>query len=405
MNVMNKLAAIFGLTTLCLCTMDARACETSEQAEPCPTLELEAGYIGDSWNAARGGLRSGTTYLDKLDLLASFNAERLLRVSGLSIHAHLQYNNGREFSGRYLGDAQVASNIEGVRSWRIYELWTEMNFGAAQHHSVKLGLYDLNSEFDVIEPAGLFLNSSHGIGAEIAQTGLNGPSIFPVTSLALRLRGERSKAYWQVALIDAVPGRPDDPTRTGFTVGSGEGALVVGEIGVSGDSFGHAALGAWRYSSAFDRINAFDVDGVALRAKGNQGVYASVFRSLYENGPTLVSAWLRAGVAASQFNQFAAYSGGGITISGLFAARRDDQFGIAIASAHTGSEWRALQRDAGDTPAARETNIELTWRAPVTDWLTLQPDLQYVLKPGANASVTDALALGLRFEFSLTKAY
>jgi porin len=51
---------------------------------------------------------------------------------------------------------------------------------------VKIGLYDLNSEFDVIEAAALFLNPSHGIGPDFAQSGRNGPSIFPVTSLAIR---------------------------------------------------------------------------------------------------------------------------------------------------------------------------------------------------------------------------
>jgi carbohydrate-selective porin OprB len=48
--------------------------------------------------------------------------------------------------------------------------------------SVLAGLYELNSEFYRLQSAGLFLNSSFGIGPEFSQSGLEGPSIFPSTS-------------------------------------------------------------------------------------------------------------------------------------------------------------------------------------------------------------------------------
>ncbi len=53
---------------------------------------------------------------------------------------------------------------------------------------------------------------------------------------------------------------------------------------------------------------------------------------------------------------------------------------------------------AGSATDARETTLELTWRLPVADWLTLQPDLQYVINPGFDASLDDAFVVGLRFE-------
>jgi porin len=74
----------------------------------------------------------------------------------------------------------------------------------------------LNSEFDAIESAKLFVNPSHGIGADFAQTGLNGPSIFPFAGLAVRLRAERGPFSVQVAALDAVPGDPDRRTHSGI---------------------------------------------------------------------------------------------------------------------------------------------------------------------------------------------
>ena len=47
---------------------------------------------------------------------------------------------------------------------RVYEVWLARRF---KHGGIKFGLIDLNSEFDVQEAGGLFLNSSAGIAAEI----------------------------------------------------------------------------------------------------------------------------------------------------------------------------------------------------------------------------------------------
>lgn len=43
--------------------------------------------------------------------------------------------------------------------------------------SLLFGLYDLNSEFDTQETSSIFINPSHDIGAEYAQSGKNLPSI------------------------------------------------------------------------------------------------------------------------------------------------------------------------------------------------------------------------------------
>jgi porin len=107
----------------------------------------------------------------------------------------------------------------------------------------EVGLYDLNSEFDKIEAAALFLNPSHGIGPDFSQSGRNGPSIFPITSLGLR--GEYKPAeHWLIraAVLDAVPGDPERPERTAVKLG--DGALAVLELNSLGERT-RAAVGHW----------------------------------------------------------------------------------------------------------------------------------------------------------------
>jgi porin len=42
----------------------------------------------------------------------------------------------------------------------------------------------------------------------------------------------------------------------------------------------------------------------------------------------------------------------------------------------------------------------VTYRAKLTEWLTIQPDIQYIFNPAADPALDDSLAIGLRREFS-----
>ncbi len=56
----------------------------------------------------------------------------------------------------------------------------------------------------------------------------------------------------------------------------------------------------------------------------------------------------------------------------------------------------------GDAPNDYKTNLELSYRAQLTDWLAVQPDIQYIINPGAVSGLRDALALGIRLEIGTT---
>lgn len=372
--------------------------------EPAAAVQLEAAYVGDLLRNTQGGLGDGGSYLDNLDLMATVDGGQAFGFEGLTLHGHVMYNNGHAFSGRWVGDAQGISNIEGVDTWRLYEFWGELRFGGSGRTTLRAGLYDLNSEFDAIETSGLFLGPSHGIGPDLAQTGENGPSIFPVTSLALRLQGGAADWYWQLAAFDAVPGAPGHPDRTSFELGTGEGALLIGEFGRAVGPFRKLALGAWNYTAKFAAIGEIDAAGDPVRDTGNRGFYAIAEATLVERDGLHATGWVRAGLADDRFNGFRNYVGLGASAAGLVPGRPDDQLGIALASVAAGGPWRDEMALAGNATDARETTLELTWRLPVADWLTLQPDLQYVISPGFDAALDDALVVGLRFELGASWA-
>ncbi len=229
-----------------------------------PTVSLGMTYTGDLWANTTGGLRHGEKYLDNLDLTATIDAEKAFQIPGGTFFFYGLYNNDKTLSDTLVGDLHTVSNIDTTTAFRLYEAWYEQAFGG-DRGSLKVGLYDLNSEFDAIDTAGLFLLSSHGIGPDFAQTGQNGPSIFPVTSLAARLQFQISDTVLvRAAVLDAVPGSLVHTRRTAVKLGNGDGALVVGEI--EADLNGTiAAVGGWTYTADFDDLIDVDRTGAPRR--------------------------------------------------------------------------------------------------------------------------------------------
>lgn len=352
-------------------------------------LQLEIAYTADIWQAASGGRRRGTVYLDNLDILATADLERLIGWEGTTIFAYGLYNNGRSLSA-LTGDAQVASNIESdMRALRLYEAWLEQQLGPSL--SLRAGLYDLNAEFDALETSALFTGSAHGIGTDISQTGENGPSIFPVTSLAARLAWE-APAGWKarVAVLDAVPGDPARPKRTAIRLGHGEGALLIGEVEAPLPA-GKLLFGYWRYTAPFATF-------AGGRSSGNDGAYLRGEMRLTRENPDSeqgLAGFFRFGLADGRINMFDRFASAGVAYTGLFPGRDEDQAGIAIAAAFPSVSYR---RHAASDRA--EVALELTYRMPVANWLTVQPGLHYIVNPGADPTIRDALAVGLRTEFA-----
>lgn len=388
-----------GLTALLFTTpLSVTAYEKESEAGVADTSAYDWGatYTGDLWRNAHGGLRTGGVYLDNLDLTLSIDGARAWGIPGLSAFAYVLYTNDARFSQRYVGDAMTVSNIDAARAVRLYEAWMEWSSRAARPLSVRAGLYDLNSEFDTSDSRALFTHSSHGVGHDLGQTGENGPSIFPVTSLAVRLAWEPADD-WRIlaAVFDGVPGDRDDPHRSGIHLSSDEGALAIVEAQWSGERISKLSLGHWRYTAEFADLRAEQTPDLPER-RDNFGSYAALELALDGRAEPATFGFARYGRANGRINEFDQFVGVGVRRLGALPGRPDDEVGFAYSWARVSSEARTagMQRDP------YEASIELTYRIPINEWLTLQPDVQFIFNPGADPALADSLALGLRFELT-----
>ncbi len=279
---------------------------------------------------------------------------------------------------------------------KLYEAWIQQSLFNDQF-SVLAGLHDLNSEFYVTEPAALFFNSSFGIGAELAQTGLNGPSIFPNTALALRLKAEPTKSvYLMAGAFNALAGNPDHPYGTHFRRRASDGDLLIVESGYrpgqsdTGGLAGKYAFGFWTYTTTFPH-----------QITGNQETSHGGYAIAEQTLPHDIQLFARYGVASSGVNAITSNLSAGAVVTGLLPFREKDQFGIGYTRARLGDTFIEAQNSAGVSVPKAESVLEFSYRVEVLRGLALQPDLQWVINPGTDAALADAWVAAARLEISL----
>lgn len=364
----------------------------AEDAAP-PPIELSVAYTVDAIAVLRGGTDHKLRYLDNLDIIADADLEALLGWQGAHAHVYVLNNLGRRPNDA-AGTLQGIDNIEVPQTrLRLYEAWIDQDLG--EHAGLLVGLFDLNSEFYATDSAGLLLAPAFGIGTELAATGSNGPSIFPSTALAARLRVAFSDhGYARVAVFNARAGVPGDDGGVDFSFD--DGVLLIAEAGIAGK--GKFALGAWRYSLRQDDLRLTDPLGDPLRQRA-QGAYVLAEYPLFERDDRVLTAFFRGGITDGQTTPFTGAWQAGFLLEGALPGRPDSLLSLGVAQAKLSRRFRAGQRDVGIAPTATETGYEITLSDRLAPFLVVQPDLQYIRHPGGDADARDVVAGGVRVTF------
>jgi len=269
-----------------------------------------------------------------------------------------------------IGDLQTVSNIEASSNqFIVNEAWYEQHF-FGDNVSLLFGLHDLNSEFYVSEYGSLFLNSSFGVGPDIS--GNVPASIFPKVALGVRLNVSSGDAWYvRTAVYDGDP-----ETRS---LSASEGNMFIGEAGV-GVGKGIIKAGYWLHSA--------NKTFAGQQFSHDYGIYGLAEHELFawDSGAAL-GGFVQFGWVPKKRNEIIRYFGAGLHLSGMIPMREDDEQGIAIANA--------------STRTGIEHSIEATWHVALTDWLAVQPSMQWIINPGGDGSAASIRVALLRFEVAL----
>ncbi|MDN8617765.1 carbohydrate porin [Variovorax ginsengisoli] len=378
-------------------------------------------YDGSAIGVLQGGAREGETFVGSLHVRLHATAPETSAWAGTTALMDIRSLHGTP-PGAWVGDAQGVTNIAGPSGTDIEELWVQHNFRNSTM-SVLGGIYDLNTEFYHLQAAGLFLNSSFGMGPEFSQSGVEGPSIFPRTAMGVRVAAKPAPGMvLRAALLDGVPVVRPDGSRGAFR--PGDGALAVAEAAFLSrptkaaddqtsprDRIGRfsslspyqdkLALGVWHYTGSYPDVGPAGALG-ALHHGSTGGYAIGEWRLLGRSADAeqTLAGFMQLGTADASTNRFQTYIGMGLVGTGWVPGRPSDQIGLAIASARNGSPYRQSQRIQRQDTAAAETAVELSYLTQITKWLIVQPDLQYVMRPNGSFTLRNAWVAQLRFELT-----
>jgi len=389
-------------------------------------IEYSLTYITDVRGNPFGGIRQGSTVEDRLNLRLNLDLQKLIGWEGATAHANAYFIHGTGLSRYYVGNLLTTSAIEALPSTRLYVLWLDQKLMDGKL-AIRGGQLAADTEFIVSQTATLFMNSTFGWPAI---TGVNLPSggpAYPLATPAVRAKySPDDKFSLQVGVFDGDPAganrlgpdpEPQRLNRTGTNFRTNDPPLLIAEVAYAYNTDndpktlpGTVTLGGWQNYGRFDDLRLDTTgrpladpasNGIARRLRGNAGIYGILDQTLYREGEKEdegVSAFVRASFSPSRSSLIDYYVDAGLAYRGLFDGRDSDTLGLSVAYAHISSDARRADRDANTYASSTnpvrkfETVFEATYQALVVPGFTVQPDIQYVVRPGSGiANPRDAI--------------
>jgi porin len=393
-----------------------------------------------------GGVHRGADYDGLTEMSMGLDTQKafgwqggIFNISALQIH-------GSNLSTDNLDTLQTASGIEADRATRLWEMWYQQSFlnGVAD---IKLGQQSVDQEFMVSQYSGLFINTMMGWPVVPSYDLYAGGPAYPLSSLGVRQRATPAPNVTVLAGVfdDNPPGGPfedDSQLRGAEAAGAAfnlnTGALWMAELQyainqpANGDMVsanappqglpGTYKVGFWYDSGAFpdqqfDTLGASLAspasNGIARMHQGNYSLYALADQMVWRpdpQGPQSLGVFARAEFAPPDRNLISLGADAGFDLKAPLPGRDNDTFGIGAGIAKVSSAAAALDRQTAfytgtDYPErTTETFVEVTYQVQVAPWWTVQPDAQYVVRPGAgipdpvqpSREIGNELVFGLR---------
>jgi porin len=182
----------------------------------------------------------------------------------------------------------------------------------------------------------------------------------------------------------------------------GELGFFAGEVGT--EEYYKVALGGWYLRQNIEYYTGGELaEGATVPPQfehpvpGTNGVYLLAETAIGAN----LGLFLKAGWADPLYNRYSVFYSAGLNYSGLIPGRADDVLGVGAVQTRQGSNFldENIDETTGESAYfSAETTFEITYSARVLDWLSVQPDIQYVQQPNMDINIKDAMLFGIRLQ-------
>ncbi|HTZ69354.1 MAG TPA: carbohydrate porin [Acetobacteraceae bacterium] len=395
-------------------------------------LTLTASDTSEVLGNPTGGVRNEAIFEGAGFASLGFDAGQVGLLQGFTAQVSAWGIYGRGLTGNAIDNLNIVSNLEADRSLRLFELWVEQSF-ADGRISLRIGQQAADQEFMIDPYATPLINAEFGFPLLPSLDMPSGGPAYPLATPAVRLTLRLTN---RITLLAALyNGDPAPPVQAGNPVNDPQardnagtnfridaGAMWFAELQYAYSQGEHAAgepgtvkIGAW-YNTDLFADQRLDASGRSLADPSSSGhpllrsrdwsIYALVNQQVWQGG----GVFLRVMGAPGDRNLIDYNVDGGLNLQGILASRPNDTLALGFVWGHVGTAASKLDGDIGYVtghpyPVRRwEPAFEATYQAQLTPWWQVQPDCQYIVRPGGGLPypagparpIGDALVLGAR---------
>lgn len=371
-------------------------------------LTLNAAYFTDMLGNPIGGEVHKFRYAHDIGIDLQLDMERIAHVPGARIEMSASSRSGYNLSDD-IGNVMTVAEVCCQLTTRLVTMAWEQTL-LEKRLDVRIGRLSTGDDFLTSPLYLLFVNS--GLDANPVGPLFNVPYYaYPQAAWGARVRGRPVKpVYLAVGVYDGDASVTENPAHgVDFNIRN-RGVLLTFEAGYEparqfkGWLPGHYKVGGYYDTGRFRRFDAAPGSDLPSDVEhGNGGYYflvdQMVFREHRNQG-----LWPFAAVTlapSQEINQMPFFAGAGITYEGVIPGRDKD---TALVGVMYGQFSRDLRRSQAGSPKGQqdfEMVIEWGYIIEVTPWLHVQPDFQYIVKPGGTGDIPDALVLGAQIGVNL----
>ncbi|MEI7596475.1 MAG: carbohydrate porin [Bacteroidota bacterium] len=326
--------------------------------------------------------RPFSCYLGEADLAAKFKSDDLKLWKNGTLFVQAMSTFGQAPSGNYLYDAQTFSNIEAEKHIALYEAWYEQVI--KEKLTIRVGQLDMNADFMVNDYTSGFINSSHGV---LPTASANMPlSIFPLLAPGAFIKYDfNSRLEMQASVYKADPG---DFTSNPYGVNwkkcfENKHSLYMYEATYKFLSKDSVYTGKASFGIGLEETDMFTWKNESFKAK--DFYYLSISKLVIpsktnnENGLGIFAV----GSIAPYKKVFASkYYSFGISFNGF--KRKESAVSIGFLSLSPDARFNESNINYINLGDSYENVIEFIGNYRINKYLSIQPDVQYIIQPGMN---------------------
>jgi porin len=378
-------------------------------------------FITDPFVNAAGGRRRGFSEYDLLALDLLLDTDKLLGWPGGELHVGFANNSGTGLSQKYVGNnfpVQLA-DVADPNPRLTYLSYTQSLFD--DRLSVRCGRLTINSVYGEEFAGSQYFKAFTSVAFDLVPLGifLNAPgaSGYPLTTWGARVKFEPVESFY--AMAGCYNGDPDvkEGDRHGVDFTLRGPPFVIGEVGYrrnygqdAAGLPGNVKLGAYFNGGSGEVFDSGLAGRPGETVRARYGFYLVGDQALAQWGDPAQKRHLGAFAALvcapdQRVNTAPYFFDAGLVAYGFLPSRPRyfAAFGVADGS-YSGDLRRAEEVQVLTDPAVgvqnEEMTLELSSGCTVRPGLLVQPSLQYLVNPGGNRAIPNALAAGVNVVFN-----